>query len=369
MNIKRVSIEQVQNWEDNPRNIKTKDFERLKRQIKELGVYKPMIACPENGGYMVLGGNMRLRALKELGIKEVEISIVHPKSKAEKIKYALSDNDRAGEYEEEKLAELVYPHIDEIELEDYKIDIGEPVNLQDVIEDYGPDLNEEFKSQINKNIKDIKILNLYAGIGGNRRLWGDLDITAIEINSKIANIYKEFFPNDKIIIEDAHKYLEEHFDEYDFIWSSPPCPTHSRLRKNFGNQKPVYPDMKLYEEILFLEGYFEGIWIVENTKSWYDPLIEPQERGRHYYWANFIIPENEIFEIIEIGSIDKWQNIDIKKHASKFGYNDISKIPNDSDYPIKKILRNMVHPKIGEYILGCAYKRFEEKIRETVEHG
>ena len=141
MNIKRVPIEQIQNWEDNPRYIKTKDFERLKRQIKELGVYKPMIACPENGGYMVLGGNMRLRALKELGIREVEISIVQPKSKAEKIKYALSDNDRAGEYEEEKLAELVYPHIDEIELGDYKIDVGEPVNLQDVIEDYVPNLD------------------------------------------------------------------------------------------------------------------------------------------------------------------------------------------------------------------------------------
>lgn len=139
MNIKRVSIEQVQNWEENPRNIKTKDFERLKRQIKELGVYKPMIACPENGGYTVLGGNMRLRALKELGIREVEISIVHPKSKAEKIKYALSDNDRAGEYEEEKLAELVYPHIDEIELEDYKIDVGEPVDLKNLIGDFAPE--------------------------------------------------------------------------------------------------------------------------------------------------------------------------------------------------------------------------------------
>lgn len=97
--------------------------------------------------------------------------------------------------------------------------------------------------------------------------------------------------------------------------------------------------------------------MVENVQSWYEPLIKPQERGRHYYWSNFIIPENKIFKIIEIGSIDKWQNIDIKKHAKKFGYDDISKIPNNSSYPRDKIIRNMVHPKIGEYILNCAYKK------------
>ena len=357
MKIQKVPISRLQLWDKNPRNIKTKDFERLKRQIQELGVYKPMIAYAENGRFTVIGGNMRLRALEALGIKEVEISIVNPKSEAEKIKIALSDNDRAGEYEEDKLAELVYPFMEEIKLEDYKVDLGETVDLQSVVEDFGPDIEEKLESRIDKDLKDIKILNLYAGIGGNRRLWGDLNITAIEMNSEIAKIYQEYFPNDEMIIDDAHKYLEEHFDEYDFIWSSPPCPSHSRMRKNFGNLKPIYPDMKLYEEILFLDGYFEGYWIVENVKSWYDPLIEPQDHGRHYYWTNFIIPDNDIFEIIEIGAIDDWKNIDIKKHALKFGYDDISKIPNNPNYPLEKILRNMVHPKIGEYILNCAYRK------------
>lgn len=362
MNIIKVPISEVTLWDKNPRNIRPDDFKRLKKQIEELGVYKPLIACKENGGYTVLGGNMRLRALKDMGIKEVDISIIEPKSEAEKIKYALSDNDRVGEYMEDELAELIYPFKDEIDLSDYKVDLGEPASLEDLISDYGPDDEEMSEGHIDKNLKDIKILNLYAGIGGNRRLWGDLDITSVEMNPKIAKAYQDFFPNDKMIIEDAHKYLEKHIDEYDFIWSSPPCPTHSRLRKNFGNQKPVYPDMKLYEEVLFLEGYFGGNWIVENVKSWYDPLIEPRELGRHYYWTNFTIPNNNVFEIIEIGSIDKWRDMDIKKHARKFGYNDISKIPNKSDYPIEKIFRNMVHPKIGEYILNCAYK-------ETVQHG
>jgi len=143
MKIQKIPISQVQLWDKNPRNIKTKDFERLKRQIQELGVYKPMIAYPENGGFTIIGGNMRLRALKELGMKEVDISIVNPRNEAEKIKIALSDNDRAGEYEEDKLAELVYPFIEDIKLEDYKVDLGEAVDLKDIIEGVAPGFNEK----------------------------------------------------------------------------------------------------------------------------------------------------------------------------------------------------------------------------------
>ena len=141
----------------------------------------------------------------------------------------------------------------------------------------------------------MKILNLYAGIGGNRKLWGDNhDITAVELDPKIAEIYHDFFPNDKIIGADAHQYLLEHFKEYDFIWSSPPCPSHSALRQGFSvsnGAKPLYPDMKLYEEILLLKHSFDHKYCIENVISYYDPLIRPFEIGRHYYWANFFIAD------------------------------------------------------------------------------
>jgi len=114
--------------------------------------------------------------------------------------------------------------------------------------------------------KKIKVLNLYAGIGGNRKLWKDVELTAIENNPEIAKIYQDFFPDDKVIVADAHQYLVEHFEEFDFIWSSPPCPTHSRIRKATRQQNPpIFPDMKLYEEILLLKGYFDGKWVVENV--------------------------------------------------------------------------------------------------------
>lgn len=55
----------------------------------------------------------------------------------------------------------------------------------------------------------MKILNLYAGIGGNRELWGEeYDITAVEINPKIAKKYQERFPKDNVVVADAHEYLK-----------------------------------------------------------------------------------------------------------------------------------------------------------------
>lgn len=192
----------------------------------------------------------------------------------------------------------------------------------------------------------MKILNLYAGIGGNRKLWGEEhDITAVEIDPKIAEIYCDFFPKDKMIIADAHQYLLEHFKEFNFIWSSPPCPSHSEIRKiskpNGKNHKPIYPNMKLYEEILFLQGYFKGKWCVENVISWYNPLIKPFEIGRHYYWSNFFI-----------GNIKpKASNIEkgIKKQWEKeLGFN----LDKWGGVDKRKMLRNCVEPGTGLHILN-----------------
>ena len=136
----------------------------------------------------------------------------------------------------------------------------------------------------------MKILNLYAGIGGNRKLWEDVDVAAVEMNPEIAKIYQDFFPNDKVIVADAHQYLLEHFKEFDFIWSSPPCPSHSRVRKVTEHQnKPMYPDMALYQQILLLKHYFKGKYCVENVIPYYTPLIPSQEIDNHLFWCNFYI--------------------------------------------------------------------------------
>ena len=141
----------------------------------------------------------------------------------------------------------------------------------------------------------MKILNLYACLGGNRYKWNevksDIEVTAVELDPECARLYQERFPNDKVIIADAHQYLLDHYKEFDFIWSSPPCPSHSRARFARRNTtSAVYPDMKLYEEILFLKHYFNGKYVVENVIPYYEPLIPAKKRGRHLYWTNFNLP-------------------------------------------------------------------------------
>lgn len=204
----------------------------------------------------------------------------------------------------------------------------------------------------------MKILNLYAGIGGNRKLWGDKHkVTNVEYNLKIANILKDLYPNDEIIVGDAHQYLLDHYKEYDFIWSSPPCPSHSIIRKNSHSMvnykiKAIFPDMKLYEEIILLKYYFKGKFVVENVKSYYDPLIKPQENNRHYFWSNFIISK------IDLPSQDITT---INKNDTVFGIN-IGNYNLDKDYNHVKVLRNMVNPKLGLHIFECAFKKIQNTL-------
>jgi len=201
----------------------------------------------------------------------------------------------------------------------------------------------------------MKILNLYACLGGNRYKWDEvadnIEVTAVELDSEAARLYQERFPNDTVIVADAHQYLLDHFKEFDFIWSSPPCPSHSRVRisqKNRDSFIPLYPDLKLYEEILFLQHYFEGKFIVENVIPYYEPLIPAQKRGRHLYWTNFVLPsdigERKMFKnMIESGDI---------KQLSQFHDYDFTKYKGEQR--LNKMARNLVDYEAGKTIFETA---------------
>jgi len=142
----------------------------------------------------------------------------------------------------------------------------------------------------------MKILNLYACLGGNRYKWDevtDVEVTAVEWDEELARLYQERFPQDTVIVADAHQYLLDHYKEFDFIWSSPPCPTHSRINISMKTKRKMkYPDMRLYQEIIFLDNYFTGKYVVENVIPFYEPLITAHKRHRHLYWTNFKLPNN-----------------------------------------------------------------------------
>ena len=215
----------------------------------------------------------------------------------------------------------------------------------------------------------MKILNLYAGIGGNRKLWGDEhEITAVEYDPKIAKVYCHYFPNDTLVIADAHQYLLDHHSEFDLVWASPPCPTHS-VTNNFLNAQGHirYPAMELYQEIIYLQHFHKGLYLVENVISYYQPLIEPQKRGRHYFWANFKMPEYSN-DFVQIGTMNQKARLtiarsEIRDFERELGY-DLSSF--DLDNP-RKVLRNCVLPELGLAVLNAALGKKEKSKVDQLE--
>jgi DNA (cytosine-5)-methyltransferase 1 len=212
-----------------------------------------------------------------------------------------------------------------------------------------------------------KILNLYACLGGNRYKWDEvadnLEITSVELDPEAARLYKERFPKDEVIVADAHQYLLDHYKEFDFIWSSPPCPSHSRMRKtNTGEgerkMKATYPNMMLYEEIILLEHFFEGKFCVENVIPYYEPLITAQKRGRHLYWTNFNLPNNlnertaNNFIYAKVSELSKFHDYDFTKYKG--------------EQRIDKMARNLVDYEAGKTILETALNIYKNtNIKQT----
>ncbi len=219
----------------------------------------------------------------------------------------------------------------------------------------------------------MKVLNLYACLGGNRYKWDEvakeagvkLEVTAVELDQEAAILYQERFPNDKVIVADAHQYLLENFKEFDFIWSSPPCPSHSKVRitqKTRENFKFLYPDLKLYEEVIFLDNFFKGKYVIENVTPYYEPLVPAQKRGRHLYWTNFTLPndinERKLNGILcsmenEIDTLCEFHDYDFRKYKG--------------EQRLDKMARNLVDYEAGKTIFEIALGIVNKKETKQIE--
>lgn len=188
----------------------------------------------------------------------------------------------------------------------------------------------------------IKVLNLYAGIGGNRKLWENVEVTAVEWDDDIAKVYQESFPDDEVIVSNAMAYLLLYYDDFDFIWSSPPCQSHS-VTNHFLHKQGVrrYPEMDVYKQILFLKQWCKVPWVVENVKSYYEPLVRPYECGGHYFWSSFPIPKKRFPK--RVGTFNRQASKEKQREAET----DQNK-------------RNAVNPELGLFIFNCAFKEKQQ---------
>lgn len=166
----QAKIEFLQENPHNLRAINTTDFEKLKKHIEMLGQHSPLLVTPEEGKLTVLGGNMRLRAMKELAVTNPEkfgtvwVNVVdfqqdennglfyaylngvrqaksYGSRKDAMMEYALSHNDRAGYYDADLLANEM-PNYD-IDWNEYSVDISAPESVQDLIDSVAPEPKEE----------------------------------------------------------------------------------------------------------------------------------------------------------------------------------------------------------------------------------
>lgn len=188
----------------------------------------------------------------------------------------------------------------------------------------------------------MKILNLYANIGGNRKLWGDKhEITAVEIDPKLAKVYKDLYPKDNVIVGDAHEFLRKNFREFDFIWASPPCPTHSVLQMTrYYDENLKYPDMTLYQEIIWLKTFYSGKWVIENVKPYYKPLIPPDFTvGRHCFWSS-----DFVLGIEDDDNVYSKIRDNVKEMETYYGF-DLSKYKGEIN--CRLALRDVVKPEVG----------------------
>jgi len=179
---------------------------------------------------------------------------------------------------------------------------------------------------------------------------GGVQVTAIDNNQEIMDVYKRLHPNDTCIVGDAHQYILERYEEFDFIWTSPPCQSHSKMNKATRHKLRRYPEMQLYQEIIFLQHFFKGKYVVENVNPYYKPLIPAREMGRHLFWSNFEFTDFDVKR--PAGFINQASLAGKKALMEWLGIYYDEVIYYGNNHCPAQILRNCVHPLVGEHIFN-----------------
>ena len=211
----------------------------------------------------------------------------------------------------------------------------------------------------------MRILNLYAGLGGNRGSWDNHEVTSVEFNPKIADMYCKRFPNDEVVIQDVFTFLRDknnNLDDYQFIWASPPCQSHSQLQMfnpSKDTRSPIPDTTSIYGLFTWLNYNFSHSYVIENVQPYYVPHQKQTVKlGRHLFWANFPIkPKNfnqKFLETIRGDNPGSFSEEEYQFHVKRLK---LSIISDDlkKEFKGKKlrtVIRNCIDPRVGKYILA-----------------
>ena len=130
--MKIVKITEIKPNPKNPRVIKDNKFEQLKKSIQEFPQMlekRPLVCFTDTDGkFVVLGGNMRLKASKEVGLKELPVILADDWTEEQKAEFLIKDNIGFGEWDWDSLAN----EWDVEKLDDWGLDV--PITLDDETE-------------------------------------------------------------------------------------------------------------------------------------------------------------------------------------------------------------------------------------------
>jgi len=130
MKTEKVKIGKIKNNPNNPRLIKDDKFKKLVKSVKEFPEMleiRPIVVDKDN---IVLGGNMRLRACQEAGLKEVHIIQADKLTEKQQREFIIKDNLGMGEWDWDDLAN----HFDASDLNRYGIEVPELTEMEEVTE-------------------------------------------------------------------------------------------------------------------------------------------------------------------------------------------------------------------------------------------
>jgi DNA modification methylase len=161
MKTELLPISEIKNNPNNPRVIKDDKFEKLVASIKEFPKMLEIRPIVVNDDMIVLGGNMRLKACKAAGLKEVTVLKASNLTEDEQRQFIIKDNVSGGEWDWDMLAN----EWDVEQLEEWGLDV--PINLETELEAVEDDFNEEPPEE------PITVLGDLYEIGEHRLLCGD----------------------------------------------------------------------------------------------------------------------------------------------------------------------------------------------------